>query len=314
MNLRNIEYVLSIAETGSFSKSAKHLYISQPALSQAILRLEDDLGVKLFIRRDNETALTRAGELFVKDAKKILMISNQIKKKMEDIQQVRDGRIVFGVSQYNGQIYFSKIFLEFKKRYPNIKICIVEDYSANLERELLTGKLDFAMFTLPMISDGLAYEHLFCEEILLAVPPNHPINATIKVKPDQFGNVKLLWFKDDNFILMKPRHRFRMIQNNLFLQAGFEPKIVFESRSGNTIQSFITGGVGVGFITVTQQRNTPREWQSTYYHLEDIDARREHVIAYSKNGYLSHAAIAFISLAKELCAEYFNYQQDLIIR
>ncbi|HHY70564.1 MAG TPA: LysR family transcriptional regulator [Thermoanaerobacterales bacterium] len=89
MNLRNIEYVLSIAETGSFSKSAKHLYISQPALSQAILRLEDDLGVKLFIRRDNETALTRAGELFVKDAKKILMISNQIKKKMEDIQQVR---------------------------------------------------------------------------------------------------------------------------------------------------------------------------------------------------------------------------------
>jgi len=145
MQLRDIEYVLSIAEAGSFSKAAKLLYISQPALSKSILRLEDELGVKLFIRHNNKTSLTRAGELFVEDAQKVLMLSAQIKKKMEDIQQNHDGRITFGISQYNGQIYFSKILLEFKRLYSNIKINVVEDFSANLERGLLTGDLDFAL-------------------------------------------------------------------------------------------------------------------------------------------------------------------------
>lgn len=314
MQLRNIEYVLSIAETRSFSKAAKLLYISQPALSQAIVRLEDELGVKLFMRCNNETILTRAGELFVQDAQKVLMLSAHIKKKMEDIRQIHDGQIVFGVSQYNGQIYFSRIFLEFKKRYPNIKLTIVEDYAANLERELLKGNLDFAMVTLPLGSNELMFEHLFDEEILLAVPRDHPANAVFN-RPElgRFGTVQLSYFKDDDFILMKSRHRFRLVQNALFQKAGFKPKIVFESRNNSTIQSLITGGIGIGFMPVAQQRNTAAEWQSVYYHLEDLDAKREIVIAHSKDGYLSYAAKAFIHLAKELCAEQFNYKSDLII-
>lgn len=314
MQLRDIEYVVSIAEAGSFSKAAILLYTSQPALSKSILRLEDELGVKLFIRHNNKTSLTRAGELFVEDAHKVLLLSAQIKKKMEDIQQNNDGRITFGISQYNGQIYFSKILLEFKNRYPNIKLNVVEDFSSNLERELLSGNLDFAMFTLPICSDDLKYEHLFYEEMLLAVPPDHPVNTTVKSEPGQFGTVKLSNFKDDNFILMKPKHRLRAIENSLFRQAGFEPKIVFESRSSDTIQSFVTGGIGLGFISAAMQRNTPAEWQSSYFHLEDVDANRDHVIAYNKNGYLSHASIAFINLAKELCAKQFDYKCDLIIR
>ena len=316
MQLRNIEYVLSIAETGSFSKSARQLYISQPALSQAIARLEDELGVRLFVRRHNEIALTRAGELFVEDARKVLFLGEQIRKKMEDIRQLRDGRLVLGISQYNGQIYFSRILLEFRKRYPNIQLCVVEDFSTILERKLLTGSLDFALFTMPVHSPDLVCEHLFFEEILLAVPPDHPITASRETGAtrERFGSVPLSRFRDDGFVLMKQGHRLRAIENALFLQAGFEPKIVFESRSGNTIQSFITGGVGVGFATTQQQRNTPVEWQSAYYHLEDVDAKREHVIACNRDGYLSHAARAFILLAKELCEKQFACTKDYIPR
>jgi len=314
MQLRDIEYVLSVAEAGSFSKAAKLLYISQPALSKSILRLEDELGVKLFIRHNNSTSLTRAGELFVEDAHKVLMLSAQIKKKMEDIQHINDGRITFGISQYNGQIYFSKILLEFKKQYPNIKLNVVEDFSSILERGLLTGNLDFALFTLPISSNELKYEPLFFEEMLLAVPPGHPFNNTIKAEPGRFASVKLSDFENEDFILMKPKHRLRAIENSLFKQAGFEPRVVFESRSSDTIQSFVTGGIGIGFVSAAMQRNTPVEWQSVYYHLEDVDAKREHVIAYKENGYISHASRAFINLAKELCAKQFSYQHDLIIR
>jgi len=314
MQLRDIEYVLGVAEAGSFSKAAKLLFVSQPALSKSILRLEDELGVKLFIRHNNNTSLTRAGELFVEDAHEVLMLSAKIKKKMEDIQHNNDGRITFGISQYNGQIYFSKILLEFKKQYPNIKLNVVEDFSSSLERGLLTGNLDFALFTLPVSSDELDYEHLFFEEMLLALPPDHPYNKTAIARPDRFASAKLSDFQNEDFILMKPKHRLRSIENSLFKQAGFEPRIVFESRSSDTIQSFVTGGIGLGFISAAMQRNTSAEWQSVYYHLEDVDAKREHVIAYKKNGYLSHATRAFINLAKELCAKQFNYQSDLFIR
>jgi LysR family hydrogen peroxide-inducible transcriptional activator len=311
MQLRNIEYVLSIAETKSFSKSAKSLHISQPALSQAIQKLEEELGAHLFLRRSNETLLTRAGELFVEDARKILMLSEQIKKKMEDIHNVRQGHIVLGISQYNGQLYFSNILLEFKKEYPNIGLEIVEDFSSALEQKLLTGKLDCAIFTAPTISDELSFEHLFFEEILLALPRNHPIAEKFPAKPGRFGSVKLSWFKEEDFVLMKKGHRFRRITEDFCREAGFEPHVVFESRSSNTIQSFITGGVGNGFITTTQQRNTPLKWRSAYFHLEDVAARREHVIAYHKDSYLSSAAKAFISLAKKVCAVQFYYFDDM---
>ena len=311
MQLRNIEYVLSIAETGSFSKSAKKLYISQPALSQVIQRLEEELGAKLFVRRSNETSLTRAGELFVEDAKKILALSEQIKKKMADIQDLREGRIVLGISQYNGQLYFSNMLLQFKKQYPNIKLSIVEDFSSALERRLATGRLDFAILTAPSNSDETMFEHLFFEEIFLAAPSAHPVAEKAPAGPGRFGSVKLSWFKDDEFVLMKNGHRFRAITDTFFRQAGFEPKVVFESRSSNTIQSFITGGVGVGFITATQQRNTPAKWRSTYYRMEDVDAKREHVVAYNKDGYVSYAARAFIETAKEICKRQFNYADDM---
>ena len=311
MLLRNIEYVLDIAETGSFSKSARRLYISQPALSQAIQRLEEELGVRLFVRRSSETSLTRAGELFVEDARRVLMLSEQIKKKMADVQDVREGHVVLGISQFNGQLYFSNILLEFRKKHPNIKLTIIEDFSSILERRLTTGNLDFAIFTAPSASEEILFEHLFFEEILLATPRNHPVKDRAPSKPGRFGSVRLAWFRDEEFILMKTGHRFREITDSLFRKAGIEPRVVFESRSSNTIQSFITGGVCTGFITTTQQRNTPAKWRSDYYHLEDVEAKREHVIAFHRDGYLSHAARAFIEIAREICARQFNYAEDM---
>jgi len=238
-------------------------------------------------------------------------LSEQIKKKMADVQDLREGRIVLGISQYNGQLYFSNMLLQFKKQYPNIKLSIVEDFSSALERRLATGKLDFAILTAPSNSDETMFEHLFFEEIFLAAPSAHPVAEKAPAGPGRFGSVKLSWFKDDEFVLMKNGHRFRAITDTFFRQAGFEPKVVFESRSSNTIQSFITGGVGVGFITATQQRNTPAKWRSTYYRMEDVDAKREHVVAYNKDGYVSYAARAFIETAKEICKRQFNYADDM---
>lgn len=305
MNLRNIEYFLSIAETGSFSKSARILHISQPALSQAIIKLEEEMNAKLFIRHHNTTQVTRAGELFLEDAQEILLLSEQIKRKMLDIEKGEEGEIRIGLSQYNGQIYFANTILELKTQYPKIKMTIIEDYSWSLEQKLSEGKIDVAFITEPYNREELLREHLFYEEILLAAPLNHSITVIPPTKPEDIGSVDLSRLKDEYFVLMKPDFPLRIFTDNLCKEAGFSPKIVIESSNVDTIQSFVTGGMGLGFLTATHQKSTPKRWKSAYYHLSNVNAQREHAIAYSKTLYLTFATKSFISIAKKVCREQF---------
>ena len=310
MNLRNIEYVLTIAETGSFSQASRILHISQPALTQAIQKLEEDLNTKLFIRQHNKTLVTRAGELFLEDAKQILLLSEQIKRKMLDIEEGEEGDITIGLSQYNGQIYFASTILEFKFMFPKIKMKIMEDYSWILEQKLEAGKIDVAFITEPYYCKDLSREHLFDEEIFLAAPLDHLIKKTSPEKPNGFGCANLSDLKDESFVLLKPDFPLRIFTDKLFKEVGFEPKIVLESGNVNTIQSLVTGGMGLGFLTATHQKNTPKRWKSAYYHLSDVNAKREHAIAYNKKLFLSTAAKAFIEIAKEVCFEQFKQNSE----
>ncbi len=310
MNLRNIEYVLAIAETGSFSHASRILHISQPALTQAIQKLEDDLNTKLFIRQHNKTLVTRAGELFLEDAKQILLLSEQIKRKMLDIEKGEEGDITIGLSQYNGQIYFASTILEFKLKFPKMKMTIMEDYSWILEQKLEAGKIDVAFITEPYFRKDLFREHLFHEEIFLAAPLDHPIKEIFSEKADGFACTKLSELKDESFVLMKPDFPLRIFTDKLFKEVGFEPKIVLESGNVNTIQSLVTGGMGLGFLTATHQKNTPKRWKSAYYHLSDVNARREHAIAYNNKLYLSKTAKVFIEMAKKVCLEQFKQIND----
>ena len=301
VQLRDIQYVVTLAEELNFSKAAKTLFISQPALSQAIKRLEDELGVTLFSRRNNTVELTRAGELFREDGHKILQLSNHLKRQMEDIQKQKQGKLCIGITSLFGRFYFPKIYQVFRKLYPGIEILVSEDTSEGLEALILRGKIEFAILPLPLLSNQLVYEPIVEEETLLAVPPGHPINQHMHTPPmGEFNCVDIGQFQDDDFIMLYPGQRIRTLCIQACRAAGFEPHIVFETRNTDTVCGLVSAGMGVGFIPETISRAQSEQCRAVFYRIREMKANRKMVAAYYHAESLSHSALEFIRIAHDI--------------
>ena len=160
MQLRDIVYVLAVADEGNFSKAALKVHVSQPALSQLIQRLEDDLGVKLFIRKSNRVILTNAGKIFYEDGKEILKRSDKLIEKMRDFRSLKEGELTIAIAPFYQRYYLLEILEKFQQKHCGIKIKLVDAFSQDSELLLLQGKVDLAFVILPYDNKGIKYEAL----------------------------------------------------------------------------------------------------------------------------------------------------------
>lgn len=295
MQIREIEYVAAVAETGGFSKAAERLHVSQPALSQSIQRLEERLGVKLLNRALSPVRLTEAGGAFMEHGYEVLLARDMMLKKMSDLRDLKTGTLAVGISQFYGKYYISRLLPEFKRRHPGIRVNIVEELSSELEDQILKGKIDFGIFSLPIESPKIRHETIFEETLLLAAPPDHPLAAADGSLP----KVDLRKFRNDDFVMLKEGQRLRTIVLELCRKAGFTPRIAFETQFLETANAFIAGGMGVGFIPDAIRRYSIPEHRAAYFRLRGGGASRTIVAAYHEDAYLSRPARACIDLAKQ---------------
>lgn len=293
MELRQLQYAVQIAAEKNFSRAAEKLHIAQPSLSQQLSKMEKELGVLLFQRSTNSVELTYAGSQFVEKAQRILDTVEQLRKEMEDISQMRKGKLVVGSLPITGSHILPLVLPVFQSRYPEIEIVLTEDTSAHLEELTAQGKTDLSMLSLPLLDSSLSCEVLFEEEVCLAVPPSHPLSHT----PD--ANVALEQLADEPFIVLKRGQGFRQIAVDLCAQAGFAPKIVFESSNIETVQSLVAAGMGVAFVPEMITRSQRSRFIPQYLHL-DGRPYRTLVIAHRKGRYLSKAAQAFLETMIEV--------------
>mgnify|MGYP000905337653 CR=1 FL=1 len=310
MQLEAIKYVLRVAETGSFSKAAELLFISQPAISQSVKRLENELGVDLFRRESNSVTLTSAGKLFVEDGKAMVELSKRMKKRIFDVQNLKYGNISIGVSPFYEKFYLSKILPEFHKEYPGVDIEIVENYTGVLEDLVLRRKIDLCITPLPLTIQSLNYEPLFEESILLAVPIQHPLNS--KICPDS-GEERLVadlsLFKDEEFIMYRQGRRMRAMCMDLCKQAGFIPNIIFEANNSEILNALVAGGMGVGFVPMGIEICCPPEQRAAYYFLQSQNATRTFTIVYNDDAHHSTIVDEFIRIAHSLSSNMNNGKQ-----
>ncbi|UUZ96027.1 LysR family transcriptional regulator [Paenibacillus sp. P25] len=243
MELRQLQYALQIAVDKNFSRAAEKLHIAQPSLSQRLSKLEKEIGVLLFQRTTNSVEVTYAGSLFVEKAQKILDMVEQLKQEMEDISQMRKGKLVVGDLPITGAHVLPLVLPVFQERYPEIDVHLVEDTTANLEQLTASGQADISLLSLPLGDDALTYEPVIEEEIVLAVPPQHPLSRRPNTKP-----VDLAALSGESFIALKKGQGFRKITIDLCEQAGFIPNIVFESSNIETVQSLVAAGMGIAFV------------------------------------------------------------------
>jgi LysR family transcriptional regulator, hydrogen peroxide-inducible genes activator len=297
MELRQLQYAVQIAEERSFSRAAEKLHIAQPSLSQQLSKLEKEIGLLLFQRTTNSVELTHAGSLFVDKAQRILDLAEQLKQEMEDISQMKKGKLIVGSMPITGSTILPLVLPVFRAAFPNIDIALVEETSGTLAALTASGGTDISLLSLPLQEDTLDVDPFLEEEIVLAVYPDHELVR--KHANESSPLISIGELKDEPFIALKKGQGLRQITLELCQKAGFTPRIAFESSNMETVQSLVAAGMGIALVPILISRKTAGGLTPVYLRIASRPARTL-VIAHRKGRYLSKAAESFIRIIKEV--------------
>ena len=150
MHLKELAYLVTLADEGSISRAADKLYMAQSSLSQFLQQYEAELGLPLFIRTSKGIRPTAAGKLFVDNARTILTHYRLVQNELWDMAELNGGSVIFGISSFRGTHMLPKILTRFYEKYPNIQVDIIEQNSMALEDRLDEGSVDLAIVALPL--------------------------------------------------------------------------------------------------------------------------------------------------------------------
>ncbi|WP_110758941.1 LysR family transcriptional regulator [Paenibacillus illinoisensis] len=300
MEFRQLQYTLQIAAERNFSRAAEKLHIAQPSLSQQLSKLEKELGVLLFQRNTSTVELTHAGVTFVEQAQKIVDAVELLRQEMSDISQLRKGKVVVGSMPITGSHLLPHVLPAYQQAYPDIEVTLLEDAGLTLEKLTASGKADLSLLSLPLQEPSLSYVAIGEELIDLAVPPHHPL--AVRGNPDHPIPVHMEELRDESFVVLKKGQGFRKLTFDLCEQAGFDPRVVFESNNIETVQSLVATGMGITLVPRFIARAPRSEFVPVYVPLAEPVPSRTLVVAYRQGRVLSKAAEAFIDTFKRTVA------------
>lgn len=300
MDLKQIEYILKIAEENNITRAAEKLFITQSALNQQLLKLEKELGTPLFHRSRTNWRLTKAGEVYVQNAKEIMRIKKNTYDQIQDIAEVQKGTLSIGFTPGRGISMFPAVYPKFHREYPDITIVPLERRVRELQAMIADDQIDIAFLTLNE-SDRTKdnYIDLFDEEIYLIVPKIHPLSAFAAPEGEPYAVMDLCKFQHEPFVLMDKNSTMRSLINRIFEEANFEPNILFETRDNITILNMIRCNICCSLIPAHYVR---QEHDNMTVFALPSHPTWQIVASYKKNGYLSKAAQYFIELAREFWA------------
>ncbi|MGE4338359.1 MAG: LysR substrate-binding domain-containing protein [Pigmentiphaga sp.] len=254
MTLTELKYIVAVARERHFGRAAESCFVSQPTLSVAIRKLEEELGVVLFERGGNEISITPIGERIIVQAQKILEESANLKEIARQGHDPLSGPLRLGVIYTVGPYLLPRLMPLLIERVPQMPLLLQENFTHRLLELLRQGELDCAIMALPLADSGLAVEPLYDEPFVVAVPRQHPWAARESVTADEL--------KEQTMLLLGAGHCFRdqVLEVSPEL-ARFSPtsdgmQRTFEGSSLETIRHMVAAGIG---ITVLPAASVPEE-------------------------------------------------------
>lgn len=250
MNDKELLYIKTIADTQSISKAAEELFIAQPSLSQALQRIERELGTHLFIREPRGMKLTYAGEKYYLMAKEILDIYSDFKSEITHINELKAGRLVIGIARYMGMNVLPNVLPDFNKNYPNVEIIIREENTRVLEDLVLSGDVDFALTHIHKkdMNEKIQYEILREDDFLLVTEKNHLKNFDKLLEKDGKKFVDLRDLKDESFIMLNVNKGIRRVQDMVLKSYGISPKVLIKTKNFETAKRLAANGLGITIL------------------------------------------------------------------
>ncbi|MCY0909855.1 MAG: LysR family transcriptional regulator [Sulfobacillus thermotolerans] len=242
MTLRQFEFLIGVAEHGSISACAEYYGVSQPAVTNQIHLLEEELGAPLILRGSRGATLTDLGQKIVDQARVVLQDTQRIARMAEESKQTLSGTVVLGVSPLLPVSirHFPRIYRPFHRAFPDIRIEVVEIEALHLAEQVQSKRVDLALTPLPLFTTKARYEPLWQEELVVISNVDEPLPDT----------VSLAALRTHPFIFMKPGFSLNLTVARMAQDVGFEPRIVAEASSIHALLSFVAAGMGIAVVPV----------------------------------------------------------------
>lgn len=270
MDKSDLEKIIAIAEEGSMAKAAQKLYITQPALSKCLTKVEESLGESLFVRRPNGLSLTYAGECLLKKAYQIMKLYEDVEMEFCELNHMRRGVLKLGSAERIGALVLPHLLKRFKELYPNIKIDIVEENSMILEEKLLIGALDIAILCLPLKNSNVNYQVFYEEPLYVALPSSHPLNReSFQKDGEEMPYMPLEKLKGAEFILTKSFKKTRMAADRILKYLDGDYSVVLESQNIETVIRLVSSGLGISLIPNIYSKVYSTGNDVNYYKIDD---------------------------------------------
>ena len=289
MELRQLEYFLLVSDIARFTRAAERLYVSQPAVTNAVRSLEEELGIQLLDRSQRKVTLTAEGKIFYRHIQNIMQGISTTLNEINDLKSHNRGHLTIGVTPLAGITSTSRLLAEFRAAYPNISISIAEHNVGQLLELLHSDKLDFA-FVFDLTEQErtrLNILPLACEELMVCCARRHALS--------RMNSVTLAELTEEPFILMETSCLFRQMLVKHFEEADSMPPVSMETMQVQLLKSLVAENAGISILPeslIEHDGNlsavplTP----SIYLHPS---------VVYKADKLLSHAAQAFEEMARK---------------
>ncbi|WP_027176936.1 LysR family transcriptional regulator [Desulfovibrio aminophilus] len=289
MELRTLRALVEVVRRGGFSQAAEALFTTQPNVSKAVRRLEDDLGVPLLERIGHQSRLTDAGRIVYRRARRMLAEGDDLLAELDELRGLQRGRLRLGLPLFGSSVLFAPIFALFRVRYPGVEISLVEHGSKRLEELLRAGEVDLAASLLP-VPEEFEWQDVRAEPLVALLPGGHALTGREAVSLQELAHEPFILF-EEGFLL-----------NQVILDAcsrrGFRPLVAARSGQIDFIVSLVKAGLGIALLPrlMAEQR---RQEGVRHVLLDEPDTLWHMALLWRRGGYLPHAARVWLELARE---------------
>lgn len=307
---QEMEYFYEVYKERNFTHAAEKLYITQPALSMAIQKVEERIGMPLFDRGTRPLSLTEAGEVYLAHIENVQQLETELEQQIQDIKELETGKITVGGSHYLNAYILPRVIAGFATRYPKIEIEIKEASSAELSERLRKQEVDMTFHCSPNFIQDFKKYPAFQDHILLAVPEGMDVYEKDEKESGQYTaltpeeildgrhleedcpSVPLAEFRNLPFILLSKGNNLYERSWKMFEEAAFEPKIKLTLSQLVTAYHLADAGIGATFVSDRLVAANGRGLH--YYKLQSELTMRQFYILLPKRKYISAASKRFI--------------------
>ena len=290
MDINQLEVLVTVAREKSFSRAAEALDRTQPAVSQAISRLEQDLGEKLFDRSSKDGTLTPAGEVLVDYARQMLNLRRSAVSAIKELADLHRGKVSISANEHT-VFYLLPLIVEFRKRFPLVKVEVKRGVASRIPNEITSREVELGVLSFKPSDTTVKSVAVKTDQLVLICSPDHPLAGRKNVSVTELG--------EESFIAHNAKSPYRERVIETFAAHKTKLRMTVELPSLEAIKRLVETGTGIALVPKLTALSEIAEGRLAALPVNEMRFERRLHLVYRRNSILSHAAKAFLDLAIE---------------